>query len=91
MTSGSAGWIQYWPRAMSCAVRPKLIAWISGWISDDAWWPMMWAPRILPGGRSAMSLHDAGGVLHRPAVGGVAVVLDLGHDVEARLPWPRPR
>ncbi len=29
-TSGSAGWIQYWPRAISGAVNPKLIAWISG-------------------------------------------------------------
>ncbi len=26
MTSGSAGWIQYWPRAMSWAPSPKLIA-----------------------------------------------------------------
>ncbi len=35
-TSGSAGWIQYWPRAMSCAGRSNAIAWINGWISDDA-------------------------------------------------------
>ena len=34
-TSISAGWIQYCPRATSCAVCPKLIAWISGWIRLD--------------------------------------------------------
>jgi len=36
ITSGSAGWIQYWPRAMSWAPSPKLIAWMSDWINDDA-------------------------------------------------------
>ena len=36
ITSGSAGWIQYWPRAMSWPARPKLIAWMIGWISDEA-------------------------------------------------------
>ncbi len=30
------GWIQYWPRQPLPAVWPRLIAWISGWISDEA-------------------------------------------------------
>lgn len=40
-TSGSAGWIQYWPVAISRAPSPNDIAWISGWITDDACGPMM--------------------------------------------------
>ncbi len=36
ITSGRAGWIQYCPRAMSWPPSPKLIAWISGWINDEA-------------------------------------------------------
>ena len=35
-TSESAGWIQYWPGATSFAVWPRLIAWMMGWMSDDA-------------------------------------------------------
>ena len=44
--------------------------------------PMMCAPSSLPVPRSAMQLAEAGGVLHRPAVGDVAVVLDLHGVVE---------
>ncbi len=42
--SVSAGWIQYWPRAIVGTSRPVAIAWMSGWISTDASGPMMWAP-----------------------------------------------
>ena len=41
---------------MSWPASPKLIAWISGWINDEAWWPMMWAPRILPVSASTTTL-----------------------------------
>ena len=37
MTSDSAGWIQYWPLATSPAGWPKAAAWMSGWMSEDAW------------------------------------------------------
>ena len=36
------------------AGRPKVIAWMSGWISDEAWCPMMCAPRIFPESASTM-------------------------------------
>ena len=49
MTSGSAGWIQYWPRAMSWAGRPKLIACTTGWISDDAGTVYAYARNIASG------------------------------------------
>ena len=74
-TSAIAGWIQYWPRAIALAGVPKLIAWISGWMSDDACGPMMCAPSSSLVVRVGEHLDEVLGVLHRPAVRGVAVVL----------------
>ena len=56
-TSVSAGWIQYCPRAISATPRPKLMAWIRGWISVEACSPMRCAPINRPVAGSAISLQ----------------------------------
>ena len=59
----------------------------------DASWPRMWAPSSRPVGLLRHQLDHSLLVLHGPAVGGAAVVLDGGHNVGARrprLPSPPP-
>ena len=81
-SSGSAGWIQYWPRAISVAVSPNDIAWISGWITDRGVRPQDVGAQQPAGAALGEHLAEAGVVLHRPPVRDVAV----GLHVHARSP-----
>ena len=79
-TSISAGWIQYWPRATSCGGLPEASS--PGPAAASGWRPAGRGSGAedQPGVRVGEQLGEAGGVLHRPAVRRVAVLL-AGDDV----------
>lgn len=53
----AAGWIHIGVAAASCAVRSRVTASISGWISEDAKGAITWAPSTTPLPRSATTVQ----------------------------------